>query len=74
MSKTKSADRGKEEVVVGGALMNNLVHIPMTPAAQRERKKGKGWIESEMGRWRKKRWRWTEEGKIKARGNGERDE
>lgn len=48
--------------------MNNLVHIPMTPAAQRERKKEKGWRESEMGRWRKKRRRRTEEGKIKAGG------
>lgn len=38
---------------VGGALMNNLVHIPTTPAAQRERKKGakRG---KETGRWRKR--------------------
>lgn len=25
---------------LGGALMNNLVHIPTTPAAQKEKKKG----------------------------------
>lgn len=51
----------------GGALMNNLVHIPTTPTAQRERKKGmkRG---RETGRWRK---RWTEEGKIKAKGGSE---
>ena len=42
--------------------MNNLVHIPTTPAAQREGKKGmKRWAGGGRGRW-------TEEGKIKARG------
>lgn len=48
----------------GGALMNNLVHIPATPAAQRERKKG---MKRGKERWAGgERRRWTEEGKIKA--------
>lgn len=48
------------------ALMNNLVHIPTTPAAQREGKKG-------MKRWAGgRRGKWTEEGKIKAGGGGKR--
>lgn len=46
--------------------MNNLVHIPMTPAAQRGETE-KGIERSETSRWRK-RWRRTEEGKIKAWG------
>lgn len=37
-----------------GALMNNLVHIPTTPAAQRERKKGMKRGGREMDRWRKR--------------------
>lgn len=38
----------------GGASMNNLVHIPTTPAAQREKKKGmkRGRTAS---RWRERR-------------------
>lgn len=64
MSKTKSANGGSG-AGERGALMNNLVHIPKTPTAQRERKKG-------MKRGREMRQveneRWTEEGKIKAGG------
>lgn len=47
--------------------MNNLVHIPTTPAAQRKRKKG-----MERERWAGgERERWTEKGKIKAGENEE---
>lgn len=37
--KTKSANGGSGSGA-WGVVMNNLVHIPTTPAAQRERKKG----------------------------------
>lgn len=50
--------------------MNNLVHIPMTPAAQRERKKGmkRGRERERDGQVEKEIDGWTEEGKIKAEG------
>lgn len=48
--------------------MNNLVHIPTTPAAQRERKKGKRG--RKMDRWRERELDRGEEKKL----GGVRDE
>lgn len=49
--------------------MNNLVHIPTTPAAQRGRER-KGWRGREMGRWRKTEMDRAGEDKSKGENEG----